>query len=96
MKQQQYQAGRINGRDSQLFDIISKINNSLGTEAQRFLDTHAAVYNLFYLGRHLVKAERYRNLRVSAFNKWSKAAALTWATIFCDLIELICQNLCPS
>jgi putative transposase len=36
-------------------------------QAQRFLDTHAAVSNLFNLGRHLVRAEHYRNLRVSAF-----------------------------
>ena len=35
--------------------------------AQRFLGAHATVSNLFNLGRHLVKAEHYRNLRVSAF-----------------------------
>jgi len=31
-------------------------------QAQRFLGTHAAVYNLFNLGRHLVSAENYRFL----------------------------------
>ena len=36
-------------------------------QAQRFLDAHAAVHNLFNLGRHLVRAEHYRNLRMSAF-----------------------------
>ena len=35
--------------------------------AQRFLGAHAAVSNLFNLGRHLVRAEHYRDLRVSAF-----------------------------
>jgi putative transposase len=44
-------------------------------QAQRFLDTHAAVYNLFNLGRHLIGAEHYRNLRISAFSEWSRAAA---------------------
>ena len=34
---------------------------------------HAAVQNLFNLGRHLVRAEHYRNLKVSAFNEWSRA-----------------------
>ena len=29
-------------------------------QAQRFLNAHAAVYNLFNLGRHLVSAENYR------------------------------------
>ena len=28
-------------------------------QAQRFLNVHAAVYNLFNLGRHLVSAETY-------------------------------------
>jgi putative transposase len=44
-------------------------------QAQRFLGTHAAVSNLFNLGRHLVSAEHYRNLRVSAFTEWSRAVA---------------------
>jgi putative transposase len=44
-------------------------------QAQRFLGAHAAVYNLFNLGRHLVRAEHYRNLRVNAFAEWGRAAA---------------------
>ena len=44
-------------------------------QAQRFLSAHAAVYNLFNLGRHLVSAEHYRNLRISAFKEWTAAAA---------------------
>jgi transposase-like protein len=32
-------------------------------QAQRFLSTHAVVYNLFNLGRHLVSAEHYRFFR---------------------------------
>ena len=44
-------------------------------QAQRFLGVHAAVSNLFNLGRHLVAAEHYRNLRVSALTEWSRAVA---------------------
>ena len=44
-------------------------------QAQTFLGTHAAVFNLFNLGRRLVRAEHYRNLRISAFGEWSKAVA---------------------
>jgi putative transposase len=44
-------------------------------QAQRFLGVHAAVFNLFNLGRHLVKAEHYRNLRMSAFNEWDVVVA---------------------
>ena len=32
-------------------------------QAQRFLSTHAAVYNLFNLGRHLISAKHYRVFR---------------------------------
>jgi enamine deaminase RidA (YjgF/YER057c/UK114 family) len=42
-------------------------------QAQRFLGTHAAVPNFFNLGRHLVRAQRYRDLRMSAFVEWSRA-----------------------
>jgi putative transposase len=44
-------------------------------QAQRFLGVHAAVSNLFNLGRHLIKAEHYRNLRIGAFADWSRAVA---------------------
>ena len=43
--------------------------------AQRFLGAHAAVYNLFNLGRHLVKANHYRKLRRSAFTEWNTVVA---------------------
>jgi putative transposase len=46
-------------------------------QAQRFLDTHAAVSNLFNLGRHLVRAEHYRNLRVSAFAECEQGGCVT-------------------
>ena len=45
-------------------------------QAQRFLGTHAAVYNLFNLGMHLVSAENYRYFRLRAFAFWEKAVAI--------------------
>jgi putative transposase len=45
-------------------------------QAQRFLGAHAAVYNLFNLGRHLVSAENYRYFRLRAFSTWEKAVAM--------------------
>ncbi len=45
-------------------------------QAQRFLGVHAAVYNLFNLGRHLVSANHYRSLRQGAFVSWEKAVAV--------------------
>jgi len=42
-------------------------------QAQRFLNTHAAVYNLFNLGRHLTSAETYRYFRLSSFASWKNA-----------------------
>ena len=44
-------------------------------QGQRFLGTHAAVYNLFNLGRHLIRADHYRNLREGAFKRWVDAVA---------------------
>lgn len=42
-------------------------------QAQRFLSTHAAVYNLFNLGRHLISADNYRQFRLRAFASWKCA-----------------------
>ena len=44
-------------------------------QAQKFLGVHSVVYTLFNLGRHLVNASHYRNLRESAFGCWSAAIA---------------------
>ena len=44
-------------------------------QAQRFLDVHAAVYTLFNLGRHLMAARHYRELRQRAFASWAQAVA---------------------
>ena len=44
-------------------------------QAQRFVSAHAAVFNLFNLGRHLVRAKHYRDLRMSAFTERSRTVA---------------------
>ena len=45
-------------------------------QAQRFVSAHAAVSNLFNLGRHLLAANHYRTLREGAFASWDRAAAI--------------------
>ena len=42
-------------------------------QAQRFLDVHAAIHNLINLGRHLVSAEHYREIRQRALASWKCA-----------------------
>src|SRR6056300_759339 len=65
--EQSHEATRVRERGMRKFKSVR--------QAQRFLGVHAAVSNLFNLGRHLVGAEHYRNLRISAFSEWSKAVA---------------------
>jgi putative transposase len=45
-------------------------------QAQRFVRVHAAVSNLFNLGRHLVAAGHYRMLRQRALASWDRAVAI--------------------
>ena len=58
--EQSHEATRVRERGMRRFNSTR--------QAQRSLSVHAVVSNLFNLGRHLVRAEHYRNLRVSAFN----------------------------
>ena len=43
--------------------------------AQKFLSSHAAVYNTFNLQRHLTSAQAHRVLRAEAMDTWRTAAA---------------------
>lgn len=65
--EQSHEATRVRERGMRRFKSMS--------QAQRFVAAHAAVSNLFNLGRHLVRAQHYRELRVSAFSEWSRAVA---------------------
>jgi putative transposase len=70
--EQSHEATRVRERGMRWSDI-SEFKSV--KQAQRFLGTHAVVSNLFNLGRHLVRAQHYRNLRASAFADWSRAVA---------------------
>jgi len=65
--EQSHEATRVRERGMRKFKSVR--------QAQRFLSAHTAVSNLFNLGRHLVRAQHYRDLRVSAFAEWSSAVA---------------------
>jgi putative transposase len=65
--EQSHEATRVRERGMRRF-------KSAG-QAQRFVTAHSAVSNLFNLGRHLVRAWHYRNLRSSAFAEWSRVVA---------------------
>jgi len=42
--------------------------------AQRFLSAHGPINNLFRIGRHLLKATHYRELRDRSFTLWSEVS----------------------
>jgi putative transposase len=65
--EQSHEATRVRERGMRKFKSVG--------QAQRFLGAHAAVSNLFNLGRHLLRAEHYRSLRISAFNEWGRVVA---------------------
>jgi putative transposase len=46
------------------------------TQANRFLSAHREVYNLFNVGRNLIAARHYRDLRVCAFASWNRVVAV--------------------
>jgi len=65
--EQSHEATRVRERGMRRFKSIR--------QAQTFVTAHAAVSNLFNWGRHLVRAQHYRNLRGSAFAEWSRVVA---------------------
>jgi len=65
--EQSHEATRVRERGMRRFKSVG--------QAQRFVTAHAAVHNLFNLGRHMVRAQHYRDLRLSAFVEWSRAVA---------------------
>ena len=65
--EQSHESTRVRERGMRKFKSVG--------QAQRFVNAHAAVSNLFNLGRHLVRAQHYRELRISAFTEWKRAVA---------------------
>ena len=70
----QHYMWRAVDQDGEVIDVYLQPKRD-GTTAKRFVTAHAAIHNLFNLGRHLVGAQHHRDLRGSAFSEWSK---LTW------------------
>ena len=62
-----HEAIRVRGRGVRKFKSTK--------QTQRIVTAHAALSNLFNLGRHLVRAQHYRDLRIGAFEEWSRAVA---------------------
>ena len=64
---------KIRGRQHDLWRTVGQdgevcvSSGTKGRQAQRFLDVHSVVHNLFNLGRHLVSAKHYRAFRQRAF-----------------------------
>ncbi len=60
-------------------DIVETGNDSWRFKspgsAQKFLSTHAAVYNTFNVQRHLNSAQTHRTLRAAAMTTWRTAVA---------------------
>ena len=77
----QQQGGVIASADRESESAVMRRFKSTA-QAQRFLTIHAAVYNLFNLGRHLVSAEHYRGLMTDAFGQWTIAVACFRTTYF--------------
>ena len=62
-----HQTTRVREREMHRFKSIK--------QAQRFLNVHAVVDNLFNLGRHLISAEHYRALIEGAFVSGEKVTS---------------------
>lgn len=60
-------------------------------QAQRIVTAHAAVSNLFNLGRHLPRAQYFRDLRTGAFSERSRAVAWDQGLVFFGLEQLTCR-----
>ncbi len=65
--EQSHEATRVRERGMRKFKSVM--------QALMFVTAQAALHILFNLGRHLVRAQHYRNLRICAFTEWSRAVA---------------------
>ena len=71
---------RLNNRAENLHQSVRRRERKLqrfksARSAQRFLSMHAAVYNNFYLQRHLISRSTLRILRAEAAALWQSASA---------------------
>ena len=71
----QHYLWRAVDQDGEVVDVFLHKKRD-GQAAKRFLNTHAAVYNLLNLGRHLVSAETYRFFRLCSLASWKNAVII--------------------
>jgi putative transposase len=75
MKARHITGGRLNNRDEnshlpiQQRERRMQLFKSAGS-AQRFLSTHAAIYNTFNVQRHLISRQTLRKFRAEAMSRW--------------------------
>jgi len=65
---------RAGDSEGEVLDIGMQRFKSPGS-AQRFLSTHAAVYNSFYTQRHLISRKTLRQFRTAAMEEWRAVVA---------------------
>ena len=70
----QHYLWRAVDQDGEVVDVYLQAKRD-GAAAKRFVTAHAPVSNLFNMGRHLVRAQHYRDLRISAFGEWGRVVA---------------------
>jgi len=69
----QYYLWRPVDQDGEVVDVYLQATLDSVRQVPRFLGARAAVSNPLNLARHRVRAEYYRNFRISAFADWSRA-----------------------
>jgi putative transposase len=74
MKARHITGGRLNNRTENSHMPTRQRFKSAGS-AQRFLSTHAAIYNTFNVQRHLISRRTLRQFRAEAMNRWDAVTA---------------------
>jgi transposase-like protein len=70
----------MNNRAENLHQVVRRRERKMrrfksAGSAQRFLNVHAAVYNTFYLQRHLISRSTLRKFRAEAVAHWQASVA---------------------
>ena len=60
--------------------------------AQRFLSTHAAVYNTFNVQRHIISRKTLRQFRGEAMRTWQAVTRCCLRHVQCKVLRLLTGN----